>query len=93
MREVETDYNSILHNLQTNPGLRQTDIAVLVTDMPRYRPVLQAVFERPPLRVQYNLVDFNAAERPLFLRPGSLLGMLELGLESFSRACASSRSF
>ena len=29
MREVETVYNSILHNLQTNPALRQTDIAVL----------------------------------------------------------------
>jgi exonuclease V gamma subunit len=83
MREVETVYNSILHNLQTNPSLRQTDIAVLVTDMPRYRVPLQAVFERPPARIQYNLVDFNAAGASTFGQ--ALLGMIDLALESFSR--------
>ena len=37
MREVETVYNSILHNLQGDPSLKQNDIAVLVTDMTKYR--------------------------------------------------------
>jgi exonuclease V gamma subunit len=82
-REVETVYNSIVHNLQNDPSLRQTDIAVLVTDMPRYRAALQAVFERPPKRLQYNLVDFSAAGISVFGQ--ALLGMLDLALESFSR--------
>jgi exodeoxyribonuclease V gamma subunit len=83
-REVETVYNSILHNLNSDPTLRQTDIAVLVTDMPKYRAVLQAVFERPPHRLQYNMVDFNAAGLSMFGQ--ALLGMLDLALESFSRS-------
>jgi exonuclease V gamma subunit len=84
LREVETVYNSILHNLHLNPRLRQTDFAVLVTDMPRYRPILQAVFERPPRRLQYNLVDFSASG--LSVLGQSLLGMLDLALESFTRS-------
>jgi exodeoxyribonuclease V gamma subunit len=84
VREVETVYNSILYNLQRYPQLRQTDIAVLVSDMPRYRPLLQAVFERPPQRLQYNLVDFSAAG----LSPlgQGLLDMLDLAMESFTRS-------
>ena len=77
-------YNSILHNLQNDPALRQTDIAVLVTDMPRYRGPLQAAFERPPIRLQFNMVDFNAAGISMFGQ--ALLGMLDLALESFSRS-------
>lgn len=84
VREVETVCESILHNLQENPQLRQTDIAVLATDMARYRPVLQAVFERPPQRVQYNLVDFSAAG--LSALGQALLGMLDLAMESFTRS-------
>ena len=83
-REVETVYNSILHNLQRYPQLRQTDVAVLVTDMPRYRPLLQAVFERPPRRLQYNLVDFSAAG--LSALGQALLDMLDLAMESFTRS-------
>jgi exonuclease V gamma subunit len=84
LREVETVYNSILDNLHRNPALRQTDFAVLVTDMPRYRPILQAVFERPPRHLQYNLVDFSAAG--LSLLGQALVGMLDLALESFTRS-------
>ena len=83
-REVETVYNSILHNLQADVSLRQTDIGVLVTDMPTYRAALQAAFERPPKRLQYNMVDFNAAGVSMFGQ--ALLGMLDLALESFSRS-------
>jgi exonuclease V gamma subunit len=83
-REVETVYNSILHNLQSDPSLRQTDVAVLVTDMPKYRAALQSAFERPPRRLQYNMVDFTAAAISMFGQ--ALLGMLDLALESFSRS-------
>lgn len=83
-REVETAYDSIVHNLQNDPTLRQTDIAVLVTDMSKYRATLQAVFERPPRRLQYNLADYNAAGTSMFGQ--AVLGMLELALESFSRS-------
>jgi exonuclease V gamma subunit len=83
VREVETAYNSILDNLQRDPDLRQSDIGVLVTDMTRYRPILQAVFERPPKPLHYNLVDFSAAG--LSMMGQAVLGMLELALESFTR--------
>lgn len=83
MREVETLYGSILANLQADPKLQQTDIAVLVTDMGRYRSALQAVLERPPRRLQYNLVDYSAAGASMFGQ--ALLGMLDLALETFSR--------
>lgn len=84
MREVETAYNSILSNLKNNPDLKQTDIAVLVTDMGRYRPALQAVFGRPPRPLRFNLADYSAAGLSTFGR--ALLGMLDLALESFTRS-------
>ena len=82
-REVETVYQSILYNLQKDPTLKQTDIAVLVTDMNQYRPILQAVFERPPRRLAYNLVDYTAAGVSTLGQ--ALIGMLDLALESFTR--------
>lgn len=82
-REVETVYQNILHNLRQDPHLRQTDIAVLVTDMHRYRPVIQSVFDRPD-RLTYNLADFSAAGTSMFGH--ALLGMLDLALESFTRS-------
>jgi hypothetical protein len=83
-REVEAVYNSILDNLQHDPGLMQTDIAVLVTDLARYRPVLQAVFERQPRRLTYNLANFSATGLSAFGQ--ALLGFLDLALESLSRS-------
>ena len=82
-REVETVYQSILHNLQQNPELKQTDIGVLVTDMSKYRPVLQAVFERVPGRLHYNLANFSAAGLSVFGQ--ALMGILDLALESFTK--------
>jgi len=82
-REVETVYNSILDNLRNDPTLRQNDIAVLVTDMNKYRPVLQAVFDRPPRPLSYNLSNYSAAGLSMFGK--ALLGILDLALESFTR--------
>jgi exonuclease V gamma subunit len=83
-REVETAYNGILANLQHTPDLKQTDIAVLVTDLTKYRPVLQAVFERPPKRLHYNLATISAAGASAFGQ--ALLGFLDLALEAFTRS-------
>jgi exodeoxyribonuclease V gamma subunit len=83
-REVETLHNSILHSLHQDASLKQTDIAVLVTDMARYRPVIQAVFERSPRRVLYNLADYSAAELSTFGH--GVMGLLDLAQESFSRS-------
>ena len=52
--------------------------------MAEYRSALQAVFERPPARLQYNLVDYSAAGASMFGQ--AILGMLDLALESFSRS-------
>src|SRR5581483_8102599 len=43
-----------------------------------------AVFERPPHRLQYNLVDFSAAG--LSALGQALLDMLDLAMESFTRS-------
>jgi exonuclease V gamma subunit len=82
-REVETVYNNILHNLQSTPDLKQTDIAVLATDLDSYRPVIQAVFERDK-RLHYSLAHFSAAGQSNFGH--ALLGFLDLALESFTRS-------
>src|SRR5262249_35637978 len=81
-REVETAYNSILWNMQQASDLKQTDIAVLVTDMSRYRPVLQAVFDREPTRLRYNLTGYSASGTSVFGE--ALLGLLDLAQESFA---------
>ena len=83
-REIETVHASILHNLRQVPDLKQTDIAVMVTDMTRYRPVIQAVFDRTPQPLAYNLADFSAADLSAMGR--AVDGMLELALESFTRS-------
>jgi hypothetical protein len=83
-REVETVHHSIVDNLHRQPDLKLTDIAVLATDMSRYRPAIQAVFDRPPQPVTYNLADYSAAELSIFGH--AVMDMLDLALESFSRS-------
>ncbi len=82
-REVETVYNSILYNLQADPDLRMTDIAVMVSDMSRYKPVVDSVFNRQPARISYNLVDSNARTESVFAQ--AVLAMMELSRGTFSR--------
>ncbi|HZU35516.1 MAG TPA: exodeoxyribonuclease V subunit gamma, partial [Gemmataceae bacterium] len=89
-RAVETVYQSILHNLHLDRSLRLTDIVVLVTDMPRYRPVIQTVFDRElvadgePRRLPYNLADYSAAELSIYGH--AALSLLDLALDSFWRS-------
>jgi exodeoxyribonuclease V gamma subunit len=83
-REVDTVSHSILHNLHQDPSLMQTDIAVLTTDMARYRPVIQAVFDRKPGLISYTLADYSAAELSAYGH--AVVGILDLTLESFTRS-------
>src|SRR5205085_6971018 len=83
-REVETVYHSILHNLRHDAALRLTDIAILVTDMGKYRPLIQAVFDRPPRRVFYNLLNYSAVGTSALGK--AMLGMVDLALDSFTRS-------
>jgi exodeoxyribonuclease V gamma subunit len=61
LREVETVYWNILHNLTSDSELQLTDIAVMVPDMERYKPVIEQVFRRDPKPLPFNLVDSSAA--------------------------------
>lgn len=64
VREVEATYNSILWNIKHKPELKLNQIAVLVTDMNRYRFVLEQIFEslnqQNQLQLNYAIVDSNA---------------------------------
>jgi exodeoxyribonuclease V gamma subunit len=82
-REVETVYNSILYNLETDPELNMTDIAVMVTDMSRYQPVVDSVFNGEPQRITYNLVDANAHTESVFAQ--AVLAFMALSQGTFSR--------
>ena len=83
-REVETVHASIVDQLDRDPELRQTDIAVFVADMDAYRPALRSVFERPPRLLAYNLGDYTADRLSVFGQ--GLLDLLDLALESFTRS-------
>ena len=82
-REVETVYNSILFNLEIDPQLCMTDIAVMVSDMARYKPVVDSVFNRQPTRIAYNLVDSNARTESVFAQ--AVQAVLALSRSNFSR--------
>ncbi|BBO73361.1 hypothetical protein DSCW_07780 [Desulfosarcina widdelii] len=82
-REVETVYDSILVNLEADPTLCMTDIAVMVSDMARYKPVVDSVFSRQPGRIAYNLVDSVARTESVFAR--AVVAIMELARGNFSR--------
>jgi exodeoxyribonuclease V gamma subunit len=83
-REVETVHAGIVDQLDRDPNLRQTDIAVFVADLDAYRPALKSVFERPPRLLAYNLGDFTADRLSVYGQ--GLLDILDLALESFTRS-------
>lgn len=82
-REVETVYNSILYNLETDPDLCMTDIAVMVSDMSRYKPVVDSVFGQQPACIAYNLVDASASMESVFAQ--GLLSFMTVARGTFSR--------
>jgi len=83
IREVETVYNSILYNLEADPRLQLTDIAIFVPDMSAYKPALDSVFNRRPRRLSYNLVDSRADIESVYGQ--AVLSVLDLARGRFSR--------
>lgn len=82
-REVETIYNSILFNLDQDESLQLTDVAILVPDMPAYKPVFDSVFNRDPRQLAYNLVDAHAEIESIY--GNAVLAILKLATGRFSR--------
>ncbi len=82
-REVETVYNNILYNLESDAKLQLTDIAIFVPDISRYKPVIDSVFNRRPRRILYNLVDSCADIESVYGQ--AVLGILGLAQGRFSR--------
>jgi len=82
-REVETVYNSIIYNLEADPRLQLTDIAVFVPDMSVYKPAIDSVFNRRPRRLSYNLVDSRADIESVYGQ--AVLGILDMAGGRFSR--------
>jgi len=82
-REVETLYNSILSNLEDNPSLKMTDIAVRTPDIELYAPVIKSVFSKEPSRIRYSIIDSNATGESHTGK--ALLDLLELASGTFTR--------
>ncbi len=82
-REVETVYNSILYNLEKNGNLKMTDISVQVPDISAYKPAIDAVFNRKPRAIGYNLADARAEIESLYGK--GMMDLLELASGRFSR--------
>jgi exodeoxyribonuclease V gamma subunit len=83
LREVESVYQSILFNLEREPALQLTDIAVLVPDMTVYKPYFDMVFNRGPCQISYNLMDSSAQTESHFSR--AVTALLSLAMGTFSR--------
>ncbi len=83
LREVESVHQSIIHNLESDPHLKPTDVAVLVTQMEPYLPCLELTFNRVPQSFTYNLVDAKADTQSAYGR--ALLDLLALTEGDFGR--------
>ncbi|MBP7056580.1 MAG: exodeoxyribonuclease V subunit gamma [Candidatus Omnitrophica bacterium] len=82
-REAEAVYNSIIDNMRKNPGLLLTDIAILVSSMEDYAPVVKSVFSRQGQSVPFNMSDISAPEESIYAQ--AILSLLDLVESSFSR--------
>lgn len=82
-REMETVYQSILSNMQSDPTLKLTDIAILVSDLRPYKAAIQAVFHRRPRIVPYNLADSSASADSAYAQ--AVLAAFELAAGAFTR--------
>jgi len=89
-REVEMVYNSILGSVwkPKNSGQRPweeckfSDIAVLVPDMQKYRPMIEAVFDARD-EVPYGLIDTQASEDSRYL--AGFLALVDVARKGLTR--------
>ncbi len=87
MRECQALHDTLMHCLKDNPELEPEDILVLVPEISRYAPYIEAVFGRVPgkeeKQLPFNLSDIVLAdEHPLI---HAFLGLLELPESRFTR--------
>ncbi len=64
MREVEVLYDQLLDLFQQLPGLTPKDILVMMPDVEKYAPFIEAVFDAPEdesLRIPFTIADRSAA--------------------------------
>ncbi|OGH01220.1 MAG: exodeoxyribonuclease V subunit gamma [Candidatus Lambdaproteobacteria bacterium RIFOXYD1_FULL_56_27] len=74
LREVQTAKNRILAFLEANPTAQPKDVAVLVSDLETYGPLVAAVFDQEP-KLPYCVADRPLEQESLLV--GSLLGLLQ----------------
>ncbi len=65
-REVETLYDSIVHTVRLHPQIRFHDIAVFVSDLDKYSPIIRQVFDERNRegheRIPFTLIDGTTSE-------------------------------
>lgn len=81
-REIESVWNSVIHNMEEDKGLKLTDIAVLVPDMDLYKPHIKSIFDSNEL-IRYNLTDTTASTESLFAN--AVISGLEIATGSYTR--------
>ncbi len=81
-REVEMVYNTIIHTMETDPDLKLTEIAIMVTDINNYKSALEYVFSGKG-HIPYNLIDGNATVESIYGQ--ALISMLNLAAGNFTR--------
>ncbi len=86
MRECQVLHDELLKLLQKNPALKLEDILVMVPDISRYAPYIEAVFQTSDNKTQptlaWNISDITLAdEHPLIL---TFLQLLKLPQSRFS---------
>ena len=65
MREVETLQDYLLHLFQTDPNLTPKDIIVMVADIDKYTPYIQAIFGQnsaPNSAIPFSISDNKLSE-------------------------------
>ncbi len=87
MRECQVLHDTLMHCLKDNPELEPEDILVMVPEISRYAPYIEAVFGRVPgkdeKQLAFNLSDIVLAdEHPLI---NAFLSLLELPESRFTR--------
>lgn len=75
-REVEGLYDQLLHAFNDDPDLEPKDIIVMVSDIDRYRPMIEAVFGSPASKesqIPFSISDFTLGKNEPILDAFMLL--------------------
>lgn len=75
-REVEGLYDQLLHAFNRDPTLEPKDIIVMVSDIDRYRPMIEAVFGSPfslDAKIPFTISDFTLGKHEPILEAFLLL--------------------